>query len=291
MKKVLSIVLALMLMFSAAACSDGGRTEESKASSVSAAAPASEPEPEPAAVTLPETVMYDEGGIKITATGLDEDSLFGPQVKLTIENDSSAGVLVQTGYCVVNGWVVGCSLSQEVSAGKKADAEMTLSRTDLENAHVETLAQIECTLRMIDPESFVNSTETGWITLATDAAEPAVYQPEGTELFAESGIRITALEQTDSLVWKGVQLYIENSTEADYTFTASEVSADGYMVNGNLYADIPAGRKAIAELILLDDEENSERIENMTSLEFCVDRLNLNDLTDHETVGPFAVTF
>ena len=291
MKKMLSIVLTLMLMFSAAACSDGGRTEESKASSVSAAAPASEPEPEPAAVTLPETVMYDEGGIKITATGLDEDSLFGPQVKLTIENDSSAGVLVQTGYCVVNGWVVGCSLSQEVSAGKKADAEMTLSRTDLENAHVETLAQIECTLRMIDPESFVNSTETGWITLATDAAEPAVYQPEGTELFAESGIRITALEQTDSLVWKGVQLYIENSTEADYTFTASEVSADGYMVNGNLYADIPAGRKAIAELILLDDEENSERIENMTFLEFCVDRLNLNDLTDHETVGPFAVAF
>lgn len=289
MKKMLSIVLALMLMFSATACSDGGQTEESKASSVSAAAPASEPEP--TVVTLPETVMYDEGGIKITATGLDEDSVFGPQVKLTIENDSSAGVLVQTGYCVVNGWAVGCSLSQEVSAGKKADAEMTLSRTDLENAHVETLAQIECTLRMIDPESFVNSTETGWITLATDAAEPAAYQPEGTELFTESGIRITALEQTDSLMGKGIRLYIENSTEADYTFTASEVSVDGYMVNGNLYADIPAGRKAITELILLDDEENSERIENMTSLEFCVDRLNLNDLTDHETVGPFTVAF
>lgn len=109
MKKMLSIVLALMLMFSAAACSDGGQTEESKASSVSAAAPASEPEP--TVVTLPETVMYDEGGIKITATGLDEDSVFGPQVKLTIENNSSAGVLVQTGYCVVNGWAVGCSLS------------------------------------------------------------------------------------------------------------------------------------------------------------------------------------
>ena len=94
--------------------------------------------------------------------------------------------------------------------------------------------------------------------------------------------------QTDSYTVPNKIHVVHDYHMESYLASVRDASVEG----GDRFTQyLEAGRKAIAELILLDDEENSERIENMTSLEFCVDRLNLNDLTDHETVGPFTVAF
>ena len=245
----------------------------------------------PQAVTLPQTVLYDEAGIKITATGLSEGSLFGPQIDLVIENNSDAGVVVQSGVCTVNGWVIESTLSQEVLPGKKAETGLTLLQTDLDNARVETIAQIECELRLIDPDNFQTLAQSGPIVLSTDAALPEQYQPEGTELYADEGVRIVALEQADSLMGKSVRLCIENNSEQQRVFTASDVSVDGYMTDGSLYVEIPAGRRAMCDLLLLDSEENSDRLEQMSSLEFTLNSTDPDDFTDRTALGPFTLTF
>ena len=291
MKKAVSFFLALLLVLGCAGCSGAQTSEPGRTPSGPASLPQSEAQPAPQAVTLPQTVLYDEAGIKITATGLSEGSLFGPQIDLVVENNSDAGVAVQSGVCTVNGWVIESTLSQEVLPGKKAETGLTLLQTDLDNARVETIAQIECELRLIDPDNFQTLAQSGPIVLSTDAALPEQYQPEGTELYAGEGVRIVALEQADSLMGKSVRLCIENNSEQQRVFTASDVSVDGYMTDGSLYVEIPAGRRAMCDLLLLDSEENSERLEQMSSLEFTLNSTDPDDFTDRTALGPFTLTF
>lgn len=291
MKKVVSFFLALMLALSCAGCSGSQTPEPVQTPSEPASVPQSEEQSAPQAVALPQTVLYDEAGIKITATGLSESSVFGPQVDLTIENDSDAGVVVQSGVCTVNGWVIESTLSQEVLPGKKAETGLTLLQTDLDNAQVEVISQIECELRLIDPSSFQTLAESGPVVLTTDAALPDPYQPEGTELYADDGTRIVALGQADSLMGKSVRLYIENNSDQQRVFTASDVSVDGYMTDGSLYAEIPAGRKAMCDLHLHGSEENSDRLEQMSSLEFALNSTDPDDFSDRTALGPFTLTF
>lgn len=291
MKKAVSFFLALLLALGCAGCSGAQTSEPAQTPSEPASLPQSEAQTAPQAVTLPQTVLYDEAGIKITATGLSEGSLFGPQIDLVIENNSDAGVAVQSGVCTVNGWVIESTLSQEVLPGKKAETGLTLLQTDLDNARVETIAQIECELRLIDPDNFQTLAQSGPIVLATDAALPDPYQPEGTELYADEGVRIVALEQADSLMGKSVRLCIENNSEQQRVFTASDVSVDGYMTDGSLYVEIPAGRRAMCDLLLLDSEENSDRLEQMSSLEFTLNSTDPDDFTDRTALGPFTLTF
>ena len=120
MKKAVSFFLALLLALGCAGCSGAQTSEPAQTPSGPASLPQSEAQTAPQAVTLPQTVLYDEAGIKITAMGLSEGSLFGPQIDLVIENNSDAGVAVQSGVCTVNGWVIESTLSQEVLPGKKA---------------------------------------------------------------------------------------------------------------------------------------------------------------------------
>ena len=78
MKKAVSFFLTFLLAIGCAGCSGTQTSEPAQTPSEPAAPPQSETQSAPQAVTLPQTVLYDEAGIKITATGLSEGSLFGP---------------------------------------------------------------------------------------------------------------------------------------------------------------------------------------------------------------------
>ena len=67
-------------------------------------------EPVLEAVTIEETVLLDESGIKITATGL-EDGWLGTDLKLLIENNGDTNVTVQARNSSVNGFMVDTMMS------------------------------------------------------------------------------------------------------------------------------------------------------------------------------------
>ena len=57
-------------------------------------------------VTVEETVLLDEGGIKITATGFDEKGFWGPELKLLLENNTENNIIVSTDALIVNNYMV-----------------------------------------------------------------------------------------------------------------------------------------------------------------------------------------
>lgn len=64
-----------------------------------------------------EQVLIDSNGIKITFKGMDySDGIFGPEVKLLIENNTDKNYTVQVRNFSVNGFMIETSMSTDVNA-------------------------------------------------------------------------------------------------------------------------------------------------------------------------------
>lgn len=126
---------------------------------------ASEAEQETQDVTLAETVLFDQDGIRITATGLSTDSLFGPELNLLVENDSAQNIVVQPNYCMVNGYMMTDLLYSGLAPHSHAVDTLTLLGSELEDNHIDTIADAELSLRITDADYYQTIDSTAPITL------------------------------------------------------------------------------------------------------------------------------
>lgn len=109
MKRVLAILISLSLIFTMTACggsSGGGESSGGTQSSAKSKA------------TIEETVLVDEGGVKITATSFDPEEVLGPELKLHLENNSGKDLTIDSSLVEVNGYMITGLLGADVENGK-----------------------------------------------------------------------------------------------------------------------------------------------------------------------------
>ena len=105
-------------------------------------------------------VLVDQNGIKIVSTGLNKDDLFGDEIGLYLENNSEQPVVVQMDNLSVNGYMIDGLFSCELQPGKKAVDEISMMKSDLENNEIENIEQVECSFKVINPDSYQSIFET-----------------------------------------------------------------------------------------------------------------------------------
>ena len=156
MKRMFTALIASAMLL-LAGCSSGNSdptnvaSVDTAASNVGgAASEGSESAAEENAVTLDETVIYDGNDIKITATGIKEDSFFGPELNLLIENNGTQNIVVQPDYCLVNGYMMYGLMSSDVAAGKKNNDTLDFSGSTLKACGIDQIADIRLRLTVID---------------------------------------------------------------------------------------------------------------------------------------------
>ena len=89
------------------------------------------------------TLIYDNNGIKITYKGIDEDeSMFGPKIKLLIENNTDENYTVQVRDFSINGYMVDTMFSANISAGKKINDGIIIFEDEFENNNI-SVSEIE----------------------------------------------------------------------------------------------------------------------------------------------------
>ena len=143
------------------------------------------------AVTIEEQVLFEGNDIKITATGM-EDGLFGTELKLLIENNSSKSVTVQARNTIVNGFMVDTMMSADVAAGKKANDSLTFQTSGLKDCGIESIATMEFTFHIMDAESWEDIVDTDTIVVNTSIASTYVQEVDdsGEVLVDANGIKI-----------------------------------------------------------------------------------------------------
>ena len=285
MRRLLPALLAGTLLL--AGCSSSEADAVSVTSAETSYAGTSEAEQETQDVTITETVLFEQGGIRITATGLSADSLFGPELNLLVENDSAQNIVVQPNYCMVNGYMMDGLLSADVAAGKKANDSLDFLSNVLARCGIDTITDLYLDLTISDSDSWQTLYETGPVTLQTSAAGQytQTYDDSGEEIYNQNGIRVVAKSVNDELFGMGIKFYLENNTDRAVIVNADNVSVNGYMMTDLFYSDLAPHSHAVDTLTLLSSELEDNHIETITDAELS---LLITDAGNYQTIDATA---
>ena len=246
-------------------------------------------------VTISEQVIYDAGGIRVTAVSLVKDPIWGPSVKVLVENNSDKNITVQARNSSVNGLMAEAMFSCDVAAGKKANDSITFLASALETANITVLKDIAFSLSILDADTWDQIAVSPVITLTT-SADPAYEQPlhtDGFVAYEDGGIKIVIqkLNSADSFWGSDVYVYAENNTASNITIQSKDVSINGFMVEPLFSCDIAAGKKAYDAITFLESDLEKNSITNITELEIKFYIFNSDSWdTIHET-QTITVTF
>lgn len=304
MKKYTAISLSLALALILAACSPAPQpgndnppvsTPASVGSAPSTSVPTqTTPAPVPSGVTLEQQVIYDKDGIRVTVTGLGTDDFWGPAINVLVENTTSRNITVQTRNASVNDLMLDPMFSCDVAAGKKANDQIVLMSSDLENMGISTIASIEFILHVFDSDTWDDIDDSEIITLHTSAADHVqAYDDSGYAAYHDDGIRIVVQKaDSENSFWgSDVYVYVQNDTPDNITIQVRNVSINGYMVEPMFSCDVAAGKKAYDAISFLQSDLEDNGISDIHELElefYIFDSDTWDDIDDTDSI---TITF
>lgn len=295
-KRILSVLLVLVALLT---CACGTVEDEPKLPDSTTKPGSSTPAPTTTApvneeVTLSEAVIYDENGITVTVKGLSE-GFMGTEVKLEVSSTSDKNLIVSTDVLSVNGYMMPLSsLYCQVAAGKKANSEITLMTSELEQSGITTISKIEFRLSIIDSDTFQTVATSDLITLTTSAADYVQsVDDSGEELYNAENIRVVCKGLKSDLIWDGTLVFfMDNGTAEDVYIYAENVSVNGYMVTATMWSTLRSGTKLIDGMLLLDLEEvELESVDDITNIEFNLRIVSTKTLQEIATTDVISLNF
>lgn len=246
------------------------------------------------AVTVEQTVLVDQDNVVITATGMDE-SVFGPELKLLIENNSDTNLTFQVRNASVNGYMADTMMSEDVAAGKKSNTEITFTTSGLKECGIDTFANMEFSFHIFTTDGWDDYLDTDAITVETSAA--ATYtqtNDDSGEVFYDSdGIKIVGkgLSSDDSIFGPGLIIYIENNSDTDRTVQVRDTSVNGFMIDTVMSQDVVAGKKAITAVTFLSSSLEENSITDITSVETSFHIFDTEDWSNEIDTDPITINF
>lgn len=296
MKKIISLLLILCCIMSLVACgkkngetgsATSDRSEDSQSESGTSEPESSEPsepsdeklEPFSQDATLSETVMVDENGVKITATGLSYNN-DGVALELTIENNSGKDLSFisgSTGYSCnsVNGYMIADGyLNCDVANGKIANDSISFSYDAMMLYGIHEIADMEIGFDISDAD--YNSTYTGPRQVKTsqydsydyskDCYQESITSPAAMNTFAYdinsfsqdalydvNGMKLLSSAMMINQDGESVLLLeLENTTEDMVYVSTSDIAMNGLVVNSGDWSSIAinSGKRAIVDVDL-----------------------------------------
>ena len=283
MRKIISLMLALLLMLSLAAC---GSTNEGGSTDTPTSTPATdsqhetdsgnddpqievEPREFQKTATIDETVLVDENGVKITAKELTYGN-YAAELTLVIENNSDKDlsfIANSIGYSCnsINGYMVPEGyLNCDVAAGKKANDTISIGYDTLMLYGIYEIADIEIGFDISDDD--YNHTYTGPRTIQTTAAENYDYD---TPCYRES--------------------IANKESQAQYDYSVPYFSSDAvYEENGLTIASQVVMENEDGESILLLEVVNTtDEIVGVSTTNIDINGLRVCDSTwSYDSINP-----
>ena len=160
-KRILLTLSAVALVFSLAACGNTSSTEESTPATTESAttessdgetAPSSEPEEQKKFTPL---TLVDNEQVTVTITDVVENDFWGYTLKVFLENKTQQELMFTTDGVSVNGFMCDPFWATSVTAGMKANEEISFSESDFEKNGIESVEEIVFTLRIYDSNNLL----------------------------------------------------------------------------------------------------------------------------------------
>lgn len=289
--KVLAAILCLTLFAGMAmgsgssgetkdvASSDGSETTADSSTNDGAESSSSK-----ADVSIDESVIVDQDGIKIIATEYVSDSIMGDGIKLLVENNSDKDYTVGCDALIVNDYMITDLFVSEIAAGKKANETMYLSSSSLSAAGIENVGKIEMYFHAYDSEMnylFKNV----YTELHTSEFDNMDTTPNdaGTELYNENGIKIVGKTVDEDSFWgTAILLYTENTSGKNVGISVDDMSINGFMMSPFFSTTVYDGKKSIDEITVFSSDLEANGIESIEDVEL---KFHIYDADSYSTIA------
>lgn len=319
MKRVLSIIIAALLVMSLAACSSSSSDVTREPADVSAASSntnenkqAEQNEPQAEQGTKPEqdiqtsntesgvpaieeTVLVDEAGVKITAKSLSPDELFGAEVKLLVENNSGKDLTFQCRNSSVNGYMIDTMMSVDVTDGKKANDSITFLSSDLSLCGINTIADMEFSFHIFTSDGWDTYLDTPQLQLKTSEADTYEYFFDSTGSVAYEGndiiIVVKGLSENGSIFGPGIVVYIENNSVENITVQTRGVSVNGFMVDAIFSSDVLSCKHALDSITFMSSALEENEIDAIETVELSFHIFNSDGWDTIVDTDTITITF
>ena len=232
MKKLISILLILALMIPFAGCKVETTVDT----------------PHPTQIKretmgrIAETVLYHKGGIKVTATKL-EQTINGGTIHVTMVNNTEWPVSFASDDLIVNGITVTDGYCIEAPAGGTVDGKIDISYRSMDNAHITNIAYIESPdVRIFENVEFTTLDTASFRIDTSRASSHAQLMPEsGTVIYDKNGIKVQILGCVAGERVTDARLLVTNNTEGNIAIKCENPMADGKNLNTWMFDTIYAG--------------------------------------------------
>lgn len=282
MKRTTAFCLALSLCAALTGC---GRGSTTPTESAAISHPAQETKPEsPQTQLLPEQVIFDSDGIRITVKGMEEATMAGTRIRLLVENATQKNIVLSGDLFVVNGVTMPGYLYAEAAAGTKTNDAIELYGDSLEAAgivEIQTLRGYD--IRIVDTDTYETLTPVP-LELETAYNQGPAFVPmeAGVELYNTEGITVIAQVISEEFYGKTARLLVKNELERDIIVEAEHISVNGYTVDAWLYDTVCAGTLRYCQLDLFETGLAENGIDQIETITFT---LNLLDAETYETIA------
>jgi len=102
-------------------------------------------------------IALDQNDFKVVVKKLDsEDSFWGADIYLYVENNSDKNATLQVRDVSINGFMVDPAFSCDVLAGKKAFDSITFFESDLEDNNIESISELEFYFTIFESDGWNN---------------------------------------------------------------------------------------------------------------------------------------
>lgn len=146
MKKVLAVLMACVFSFVLASC--GGSSTSGTTGTVEEKVKNGETE------SFEAKVFVDDENCSFAISGIDEDSFMGYTLKVDLENKTDKNLMFALEDVSVNGFMCDPFWANSVQGGKKAKSDISFLSSDFEELGIETVEEIEFTLRVYDEDDW-----------------------------------------------------------------------------------------------------------------------------------------
>lgn len=284
MKKILTFVWMLAMCLVLTAC---GSKETKPTTPINQTVPtltASE-QTEP---VLPEQVIYDADGIRITVKGMEEKTMTGTNVKILLENGTDRNVVFSGDLFVVNGITVPGYLYAEAAAGTWKNDAIEFYTDALNSSGISYIGEIRgYDTRIVDTDTY-ETLATVSLELTTAHAQEGAYSHDesGVKLYEDQGILVAAQMISEEFYGRTARLLVKNETGKDIIVEAENISVNGYTVDAWLYDTVVADTVRFCQLDLFQSGLEENGIDQIETISF---RLNFLDESNFDTIAQSEV--
>jgi len=294
MKRMITLLLALSLLLSLAACGKEDPVPTAAPTAPPAANPpetqapgeTEEPTSAPTQAVLTENlVLMDNENLTFTITKFDDNAHLGLQMQVYCENKSDRPMIFSLDGVSVCGIMYDPFWAQEVDAGKAAYSTVSFDTFELEQYGVLSPDEISFRLSVIDSEEWMNAPfadehftvyPTG---LDADTVVYPEYQHQNGETIIEDEILryiLVKVEDTDGDLYT-INCYVENKTDRDLLVGWDNVSVNGMMVDPFWASAISAGKRLYTTVNFYWEDLLAQGIETVTEIELTLVAYDYND--------------